>query len=232
MHHISELPAWDRLLKRIVWEQIGEIKGKRILDFGSGEGITANHYARENSVVAIEPMEKMLENRWKDYEYVQMIGDETKLLEFSDNSFDLIICHNVREYIEDKEQIINQLYRLLKPGGILSILKHNRAGRVMQMAVLLDDLEKAKDLLNGKDSVSEKFRPIQYYEDEMIVKWNKGLKLVDNLGIRIFWDLQQNQEKHKTEKWQLQMMDLEMKVSKIDAYRQIAFFHHLLFTKD
>ena len=232
MHHISELPAWDRLLKRIVWEQIGEIKGKRILDFGSGEGITANHYARENSVVAIEPMEKMLENRWKDYEYVQMIGDETKLLEFSDNSFDLIICHNVREYIEDKEQIINQLYRLLKPGGILSILKHNRAGRVMQMAVLLDDLEKAKDLLNGKDSVSEKFGPIQYYEDEMIVKWNKGLKLVDNLGIRIFWDLQQNQEKHKTEQWQLQMMDLEMKVSKIDAYRQIAFFHHLLFTKD
>ena len=174
----------------------------------------------------------MLENRWKDYEYVQMIGDETKLLEFSDNSFDLIICHNVREYIEDKEQIINQLYRLLTPGGTLSILKHNRAGRVMQMAVLLDDLEKAKDLLNGKDSVSEKFRPIQYYEDEMIVKWNKGLKLVDNLGIRIFWDLQQNQEKHKTEQWQLQMMDLEMKVSKIDAYRQIAFFHHLLFTKD
>ena len=100
------------------------------------------------------------------------------------------------------------------------------------MAVLLDDLEKAKDLLNGKDSVSEKFGPIQYYEDEMIVKWNNGLKLVDNLGIRIFWDLQQNQEKHKTEKWQLQMMDLEMKVSKIDAYRQIAFFHHLLFTKD
>lgn len=60
MHHISELPAWDRLLKRIAWEQIGEIKGKRILDFGSGEGITANHYARENSVVAIEPMEKCL----------------------------------------------------------------------------------------------------------------------------------------------------------------------------
>lgn len=41
MHHISELPAWERLLKRIIWAQLGAIKGKRILDFGSGEGITA-----------------------------------------------------------------------------------------------------------------------------------------------------------------------------------------------
>lgn len=48
MHDIAELPQWDRMLKRIVWTQLGEIEGKRILDFGSGEGITANHFADKN----------------------------------------------------------------------------------------------------------------------------------------------------------------------------------------
>lgn len=40
MHKITELSAWERLLKRIVSKQLGDIEGKRILDFGSGEGIT------------------------------------------------------------------------------------------------------------------------------------------------------------------------------------------------
>lgn len=57
MHDIAELSPWDRMLKRIVWEQLGEIEGKRILDFGSGEGITANHFANKNAIVAVEPSE-------------------------------------------------------------------------------------------------------------------------------------------------------------------------------
>lgn len=60
MHKIIELPAWERLFKRIVWEQIGKIEKKEILDFDSGEGITANHFAKGNAVVAIEPSEEMI----------------------------------------------------------------------------------------------------------------------------------------------------------------------------
>lgn len=232
MHTITELPAWERLLKRIVWEQLGETAGKRILDFGSGEGITANHFADRNSVVAVEPSEEMLKNRWEDYDYRQIIGDASRLSELEDDSFDLILCHNVLEYIDDKEQVTGELHRLLKTGGTLSIVKHNRAGRVMQMAVLLDDIGRANELLDGKDGTSSQFGAIRYYEDEQIAKWCKGLKLLDTFGIRTFWDLQQNQEKHGTEEWQAQMMQLEMRVSQIEEYRKIAFFHHLLFTKE
>ena len=63
MHKISELPAWERLLKKIVWKQLGEIEGKRILDFGSGAGITANHFAKSNYVTAVEPSKEMLEKK-------------------------------------------------------------------------------------------------------------------------------------------------------------------------
>ena len=69
MHDITDLPAWERLFKKIVWKQLGDMEGKKILDFGSGEGITANHFAEKNDVNAIEPSKEMLSNAWKDYEY-------------------------------------------------------------------------------------------------------------------------------------------------------------------
>ena len=232
MRSLLELPAWDRLFKRIVWQQMGDISGKRILDLGSGEGITADHFAANNEVIAIEPSEDMLANAWKDNKYEQIVGDVSSLSRFVDNSFDMIICHNVLEYIDNKKQVITELSRLLKTGGILSLVKHNRAGRVMQMAVLLDDFDRANALLDRKDGSSTQFGAIRYYDDEDISKWNRKLKLIDTFGIRTFWDLQQNQEKHNGEEWQLKMVQLENRVSKIQEYRDIAFFHHLIFVKE
>ena len=232
MHNLTELGAWERLLKKIIWAQIGNIMDKYILDFGSGEGITANHFAKDNTVVAVEPWDEMLQTRWADYEYKQIQGDVKRLSQFENNTFDLIICHNVLEYIDDKASVIQELARVLKPGGTLSLAKHNRAGRVMQMAVLLDDMSKAHALLDGENSAASKFGAIRYYEDDMVTNWAPGLKCVNCYGIRTFWDLQQNQEKQDLEEWQDEMVKLEMRVSQIDEFRNIAFFHHLLFTKE
>lgn len=231
MHNITELPPWERLFKKIVWQQIGSPKGKKILDFGSGEGITANHFAPQNEVTAIEPSEEMLANVWKDNSYTQIVGDIKSLSAFEVEAFDLIICHNVLEYIDDKKSVIKALARVLKKDGILSIVKHNRAGRVMQMAVLLDDFEKANALLDGKNSTASKFGAIRYYEDDDIQKWEPGLDISEVFGIRTFWDLQQNQEKHSDEAWQDKMIQLEMRVAQVPEYRDIAFFHHLLVKK-
>ena len=58
---LNQLPAWERLAKEIIWQQIGELKGKTILDFGSGIGITADYFASNNQVTAIEPSEAEFE---------------------------------------------------------------------------------------------------------------------------------------------------------------------------
>jgi len=231
MHDITDLPAWERLFKKIVWKQLGDMEGKKILDFGSGEGITANHFAEKNDVTAIEPSKEMLSNAWKDYEYTQIVGDVNALSAFKNETFDMIICHNVLEYIDDKAAVIKALARVLKKDGIISIVKHNRAGRVMQMAVLLDDFEKANEILDGKDSTASKFGTIRYYEDNDITKWEPQITVSDILGIRTFWDLQQNQQKHGDEAWQEKMLQLELRVSQMREYKNIAFFHHLLLKK-
>ena len=209
---LADLPAWERLFKRIVWLQMGEIKGKRILDFGSGEGITADYLAAWNEVVAVEPDEAMLRNAWRRHPYRQIMGNVSALETFPDESFDVVICHNVLEYIEEKSPVLKELARVLKPGGFLSLVKHHRNGRIMQMAVLLDDADKANDLLDGHDSVSSKFGVIRYYSDPDAEKWAPSLRLQKVMGIRSFWDLQQNQEKHADEVWQQKMVQLEHRI--------------------
>ena len=231
MRDIKELPAWERLFKKIVWKQLGGIKDKYILDFGSGEGITADHYAEFNRVVAVEPWDEMLKDVWTDHDYRQVVGDVNVLSEFEDNSFDMIICHNVLEYIDDKESVVHELTRVLKPGGFISLVKHNRNGRVMQMAVLLDDFLKANSILDGENSTASKFGAIRYYEDSDVTKWCRDLYIDKTYGIRTFWDLQQNQDKHSDEEWQEKMIQLEMRVSDMPDFINIAFFHHLIVKK-
>lgn len=114
MHDITDLPAWERLFKKIVWKQLGDMEGKKILDFGSGEGIMAYHFTEKNDVTAIEPSKEMLSNAWKDYEYTQIVGDVNALSAFKNETFDMIICHNVLKYIDDKAAVVKALARVLK----------------------------------------------------------------------------------------------------------------------
>lgn len=228
---LTTLPPWEQLFKRVLWTQLGELRGKRILDFGSGIGVTACHYAAENEVIAVEPSEESVRRRWNEHPYRQIVGSTEALLEMEDGSFDVIFCHNVLEYAPDREEILRQFHRLLKPDGFASLVKHNRPGRVMQMVVLLNEFEKAHALLDGEDGMSADYGMIHYYEDSDITKWCDGFRVKDIYGIRTFWDLQQNQACHKNPVWQEKMIEAELRVAQIPQYRDIAFFHHLILTK-
>lgn len=231
MNLLNSLPVWEKLAKHIIWAQLGKIEDKDILDFGSGTGITADYFAENNNVIAVEPNIEMLKNQIKYNNYTQLIGSIDRLRELDNNSFDVIICHNVLEYAEDREQIVNEFYRLLRRGGILSIVKHNRNGRVMQMAVLLNDFETANNILDGQNGNASKFGTINYYDDEDILNWCSDFTLDKKYGLRTFWDLQQNQEIQEKAEWQRKMIELEMRVSEHKDFQNIAFLHHLIFKK-
>ena len=228
----NKMIPWELLQKKMTWQQLSFIKNKKVLDFGSGMGITANHFAADNEVVAIEPSDDMINSRVCDNEYVQIKGSLDALEKIEDNSFDVILCHNVFEYAEDRINIVKEFARILKNGGTLSVLKHNRNGRVMQMVVLLNNFEHAHELLDGKCGHAEKFGAINYYDDEDIVKWSDVFSIKEIHGIRTFFDLQQNQEIQKDIEWQEKMLSMETKVSDIDEFKSIACFHHIILNKN
>ena len=227
---LKALGPWEVLQKKLTWTQLGEFCGKRILEFGCGNGIMGAYYVDINEVTAIEPDKEVLDNNKYD-NVKQICGDINELRKFEDAYFDIILCHNVLEYAIEREDIMKEFQRLLKSDGMISIFKHYRAGRVMLMAVLLNNFQHANDLLDGKDSMASKYGSIRYYNDEDLVKWAPELKIKKILGMRTFFDLQQNQEIHKDEDWQIKMMEMEQRVSNIDEFRNVAFFHHVILMK-
>lgn len=227
----KDIAPWELLQKKMTWEQLKHIHNKRVLDFGSGNGMTANHFAIDNEVIAIDPDENMLQDRFRENNYTQIKGDIKELRNFENESFDVILCHNVFEYANEREEIIREFSRILKKKGYLSILKHNKAGRVMQMVVLLNNFEHANELLEGKNGHAEKFGMINYYKNKELLEWSDKFELERILGMRTFWDLQQNQEIQKDEAWQNQMLEMELKVSELEEYKAIAFFHHVILRK-
>ena len=107
---------WGRMFYRLAWHGL-EFKNKKILDFGSGLGVTSNHLAKSNDVTAVEPNSELIEHGRSENNYKQLLGGIEKLKEMPENSFDVIVCHNVLEYIENRAEVFEEFYRLLKIGG-------------------------------------------------------------------------------------------------------------------
>ncbi len=209
-----KIAPWDLLDKKLIWDKLSFIDNKNVLDFGSGNGATANHLAKNNNVTAIEPNTKTINQKFTDNNYTQLSGSLNTLKSLESESFDVILCHCVLEYIDNKLDYINELIRVLKPNGHLSIVKHNRHGRVMQMVVLLNNFDHANELLDGKNGKTAQYEDIKYYDDNVFTSSNK-LSLNNKSGIRCFWHMQQNQEMHKDISWQDKILAIEKRVSQI-----------------
>ncbi len=104
---------------------LGDVKGKNILDIGCGPGVYLDAIARMGGFISGQDISA---------EYVNMalkdlkengfnagikVGDVKKLL-FDDNYFDGVLAADIFEHLtlEQKVQVVAEVYRVLKPGGV------------------------------------------------------------------------------------------------------------------
>ena len=154
------------------------------------------------------------------------------LKKMDNNSFDVILCHNVLEYVESRADLIAEFHRLLKKDGILSIVKHNRIGKIMHKAVFENNIDEAMALLNGGCALSQNFRAIDEYEIADLKDYIAGRSILDKIyGIRTFYGMQPNSFKCEPD-WEEKMFMLECAVESEPIYTNIAYFHHLLLKLD
>ena len=85
----------------------------RVLDFGGGQ--TATYVPL--LPVEIELISVNIDRQFKPTNIV----DVGEILPFETASFDCAICLNVLEHIYDAKFVIDEIYRVLKPGAILHI---------------------------------------------------------------------------------------------------------------
>ena len=90
--------------------------------------------------------------------------------------------------------VLKAFTRLLKPGGLFSIVKHNEVGRVLQTVVFENDTQKALDLLAGQDLETHSMGLAQAYDLYLAVE-DLALEVQDYQGIRVFYALQDNRFK-------------------------------------
>lgn len=104
--------------------------GQRVLDLGCGEGRHAVH------LFASEPVEVYgVDLKFSDVQTActraQPFGDapgqllfgvaDAHRLPFADNSFDVVICSEVLEHIENYRGVLAEIDRVLKPAGVFAV---------------------------------------------------------------------------------------------------------------
>lgn len=226
---------WGQLFYRLLWTQMDIFlptnQSLKILDYGSGFGKTASHLAEGHQVIAYEPNEKMLEMTFRKYDYQQFTGSEAAFFEtIADEKFDLILLHNVLEYITDRESLLQKLTLHLKKDGCFSIVKHNQLGEVFAQSIFFDAPDKALNLLEQSSGESVNFGQFQFYTNKWLESVLSPLQLQKLFGLRITYGLSQNNEIKTDPAWQDQMFELEMTLAENEAVREVAFFQHLLFS--
>jgi ubiquinone/menaquinone biosynthesis C-methylase UbiE len=104
----------------------------RVLELGAGTGLNLPHYPDNlEELVLTEPSPPMvgrLESRAKKAGIPSsvMVADAERL-PFEDDSFDTVVSTLVLCTVDDPQQAINEIARVLRPGGKLLFLEHVRS---------------------------------------------------------------------------------------------------------
>ncbi len=123
----------DRTWRRKAVRIIAQEKPVSILDVATGTGdlaILLHKRTKTQEIMGIDISENMLEQAKKKVHSLHLpihfqVGD-AEALEFPENSFDAItVGFGVRNF-QDLQQGINELFRVLKPGGQLLVLEFSK----------------------------------------------------------------------------------------------------------
>jgi SAM-dependent methyltransferase len=142
--HMTWRPDFERWREGRIWQERyqrarlrmierygGELRGRRVLDLGSGMGGTSVALALDGAVpLAFEYNRAycdIVRLRAARYDLaLPVINGAGEALPFTDGSFDLVICWDVVEHVQDPEQLVRELARVLRPGGRALVTVINR----------------------------------------------------------------------------------------------------------
>jgi SAM-dependent methyltransferase len=154
----------------LVWDVLAEVIAARvaqsgraaldIVDVGAGTGGFAVSIAsRGHRVTVVDPSpDALAAARWRAGEsgvtLTEVQGEATDLPALvgepgaDGGGADLVICHNVLEYVDSPSAALAAIARVLRPGGTVSVLAANTVAAVLQRA-LAGKYAEARAMLPG-----------------------------------------------------------------------------------
>ena len=144
----SDEIRWVRTLKNMVpgrlryFDQFTDWAGQTVLELGCAGGCMAEALQERGALVqgsdpaqdAIAAARRHAAAEGRDIEYQVGVGEA---LPYASASFDVVVCVDVLEHVQDLPKVIAEIARVLKPGGLFCFDTINRNRLASFVAVTL-----------------------------------------------------------------------------------------------
>ncbi len=212
----------------------------RALDLGCGTAATAVRLARldvhvtllDSSPAMLEIAERTAQKAGVRDKVTLRQGDAAQAEKlFAEQLFDVVLCHNVLEYVERPDTVVRQSARLMRRDtpALLSILVRNRSGEVLKSAITAGNLELAEQTLDASWGHESLYggRVRLFTSDELISMLKAaGLELIAVRGVRVVADYLPPQISREAEYQRI--FELERKLGQRPEFAAIARYTHYL----
>ena len=130
-HSLINNPDWPQgsiLEKFLPYEQFA---GRDVLEIGCGAGLVSSHIARAGArLYAVDLTSRAIEMTRERFELGGLSGDirqmDAEQLAFEDNSMDFVVSWGVIHHSGNMAAVLEQIHRVLRPGGQAYVMVYNR----------------------------------------------------------------------------------------------------------
>jgi S-adenosylmethionine-dependent methyltransferase len=211
----------------------------RALDLGAGTGATAVRLARlgfdvtllDASPEMVDVAERTAQELGVIARITVQLGDAVRAADlFHRQSFDVIVCHNALEYVDDPNAVLRGAAGLLRDSSaILSILVRNHAGEVLKAAIQAGDLDASEHQLTTAWGCESLYggRVRLFTPDELLTMLKEArLEIIAVRGVRVVTDYLPQQISRESEYERI--FELERKLGQRAEFMAVARYTHFL----
>lgn len=108
-----------------------ELEGRSLLELGCGIGLDTVEFARNGAAVMaidVSPTCIGLTKRFLAYQGLDATVSvaDAEHLPFPDERFDVVVARGILMFTPDESRTVSEIFRVLRPAGVVQILLHNR----------------------------------------------------------------------------------------------------------
>jgi S-adenosylmethionine-dependent methyltransferase len=215
----------------------------RILDAGGGNGLDSLPLAALGHTVVIADYSTAMLADAEARAVAAGVSAQVRLHQadlsalgaaLADEVFDVVLCHNVMQYLPDPSGVLRVLARLVRVGGLLSLVSMNRYSSVYAAAFLRDDLTAAQEQIDARTT-----RGVMFPADLIVYSPEEAAEMLAASGLTVaahygllcitpYWG--DNAAKHDPAIY-AQLAALEAALADKHPYKLLARHFHLIAQK-
>lgn len=234
---------WAQLKYRLVAANLAMHLTSRplaVLDAGGGNGVEALELARAGHTITLVDSSAAMLADARAAAATAGLADQLQVIEHDVDAlgerlaapvFDLVLCHNVIQYVPSVERLLDQLAAVLHPGGLLSLVSINRHSAPLQAAFLHHDLDRAFASLDDhvqKTTIFETPMTMFTAEEVTALLTPRGFTSVDHYGVRCLCDYWGSTEEKLQPAVMAQIERLERRMTNTFPYKHLARYFQLI----